>query len=92
MNVSIPPQEFLDKLKLLRKMYYKDNLRKPLTHTAYKIIQKLLFKDFELTKNLILTPNSENLYNAFCDRPEYTPLCQKYGKSEMEYILNNYMK
>lgn len=86
------PQEFLDKLKLLRKMYYKDNLRKPLTHTAYKIMQKLLFEDFELTKNLILTPNSENLYNAFCDRPEYTPLCQKYGKSEMEYILNNYMR
>ena len=52
------PQEFLDKLKLLRKMYYKDNLRKPLTHTAYKIMQKLLFEDFELTKNLILTPNS----------------------------------
>lgn len=86
------PQEFLDKLKLLRKMYYKDNLRKPLTHTAYKIMQKLLFEDFELTKNLILTPNSENLYNAFSDRPEYDPLCQKHGKSEMEYILNNYMK
>lgn len=86
------PQEFLDKLKLLRKMYYKDNIRKPLTHTAYKIIQKLLFEDFELIKNLILTPNSENLYNTFCDRPEYTPLCQKYGKSEMEYILNNYMR
>lgn len=86
------PQEFLDKLKLLRKMYYKNNLRKPLTHTAYKIIQQLLFEDFELTKDLILTPNSENLYNAFCDRPEYDPLCRKYGKSEMEYILNNYMK
>ena len=86
------PQEFLDKLKLLRKMYYNDNHRKPLTHTAYQIIQKLLFEDFELIKNLILTPNSENLYNAFCDRPEYTPLCQKYGKSEMEYILNNYMR
>lgn len=86
------PQEFLDKLKLLRKMYYKDNHRKPLTHTAYKIIQKLLFEDFELTKNLILTPNKENVYNAFCDRPEYTPLCQKYGKSEIEYILNNYVR
>ena len=86
------PQEFLDKLKLLRKMYYQDNHRKPLTHTAYKIIQKLLFEDFELTKNLILTPTSENLYNAFCDRPEYAPLWQKYGKSEMEYILNNYMR
>ena len=86
------PQEFLDKLKLLRKMYYKDNLRKPLTHTAYKIIQQLLFKDFGLTNNLIITVNSENLYKAFCDRPEYDPLCQKYGKSEMEYILNNYMR
>ena len=86
------PQEFLDKIKLLRKMYYQDNHREPLTHTAYKIIQKLLFEDFELTKNLILTPNSENLYNAFCDRPEYAPLCQKYGKSKMEYILNNYVR
>ena len=73
-------------------MYYKDNLRKPLTHTAYKIIQKLLFEEFELTNNLIITVNSENLYKAFCDRPEYDPLCQKYGKSEMEYILNNYMR
>lgn len=86
------PQEFLDKIKLLRKMYYRDNHRKPLTHTAYKIIEMLLFEDFELTKNLILTPNSENLYNAFCDRPEYDQLCQKYGKSEMEYIPNNYMR
>ena len=86
------PQEFRDKLKFLRKMYYKDNHRKPLTHTAYKIIQKLLFEDFELTNKLIVSVNSENLYKAFCERPEYAPLCQKYGKSEMEYILNNYVR
>lgn len=84
-------QELVNKFRLLQKLYFRDNQRKPLTYTAYKLIQKLIIEDFGLTKNFLLTPSAENQYNAFRDRPEYAPLCQKYGKSEIEYILNNYV-
>lgn len=84
-------QELVDKFRLLQKLYFRGNQRKPLTYTAYKLIQKLIIEDFGLTKNFLLTPNPKNQYNAFRERPEYTPLCQKYGKGEIEYILNNYV-
>lgn len=90
------PLKLKQKIELLRKLYDSYNkgtaTRTPFTQTAYHIFSKILFsEDFELFHDLVI-PNNR-YYNSFAypERPPYRELCQKYSKTEIDYLIHQYL-
>ena len=90
------PLKLKQKIELLRKLYdgYDKGTatRTPLTQTAYHIFSKIFFsEDFELFHELVI-PNNR-YYNSFSypERPAYRELCQKYDKTEIDYLIHQYL-
>lgn len=66
--------------------------RTPFTQTAYHIFSKIFFsEDFELFYELVIPDN--RYYNNFSypERPTYRELCQKYDKTEIDYLIHQYL-
>ena len=66
--------------------------RTPFTQTAYHIFSKIFFsEDFELFHELIIPDN--RYYNSFTypERLPYHELCQKYDKTEVDYLIHQYL-
>lgn len=90
------PLRLKQKIKLLRKLYHIEHkntfTQNPITQTAYNIFCKIFFsEDFELFHELVIPDN--RYYNSFSypERPPYRELCQKYSKTEIEYIIHQYL-
>lgn len=83
------PIELIEDNQMLRQLKYKINGRK-LTVKAYHIIQKLISENFELLDKMFDYPENRNL--KYEDQPQYAPLCQQYGKAEIDYIINSYLR
>lgn len=83
------PNEIIQKNRILKHLEYKINGRK-LTVKVYNIIRKLIFENFELLDTFLNHPENPNI--KYQDRPQYIPLCQQYGKAEIDYLINDYLR
>ena len=83
------PIKLIQNNQILKRLPYKINSRK-LTVKAYRIIQKLISENFELFHNFLEYPKNQN--TRYEDHPEYLAFCEQYGKAEMDYIINNYLR
>lgn len=84
------PFEMKQHIELLVKLY-KDNKNKRLTKTAYHILLKILSKDFDLFHDFVIPHNRMYIYKTHDERPPYNELCQKYGKTEIDYLIHEYL-
>ena len=84
------PFEFKQHIRLLIKLY-KNNQNKCLTKTAYHILLKILSQDFNLFDDFVIPHNSLDIYKMHDERPPYQELCQKYGKTEIDYLIHEYL-
>lgn len=84
------PFEFKQHIELLVKLY-KNNENKYLTKTAYDIFLEILSKDFILLHELVIPHKSGDRYKTHDERPPYAELCQKYGKTEIDYLIHEYL-
>ena len=90
------PIRLKQKIELLRKLYRSEHkgtfTRNPITQTAYDIFGKIFFsEDFDLLHDLVIPHNRH--YNSFSyrERPSYRELCQKYGQTEINYLIHEYL-
>lgn len=90
------PHKLNQKIELLRKIYNSHTketaTRIPFTQTAYRIFSKIFFsEDFEIFHDLVI-PNNR-YYNSFsyCERPPRLELYQKYDKTEINYLIHEYL-
>ena len=90
------PLRLNQKIELLRKLYNTSSknmtTRNQITQTAYHIFSKIFFsEDFELFHDLVI-PNNR-YYNSFSypERPPYRELCQKCGKTQIDYLTHQYL-
>ena len=88
--------ELKQKIELLKKLCHSYNkgtaTQTPFTLTAYNIFCKIFFsEDFELFHELVV-PNNR-YYNNFTypEHPPYHELCRKYSKTEIDYIIHQYL-
>lgn len=84
------PFEFKQHIQLLVKLY-KDNQNERITKTAYHILLKILSKDFDLFHDFVIPHSSVDRYKTHDERPPYGELCQKYGKTEIDYLIHEYL-
>lgn len=84
------PFELKQHIELLAKLY-RENENNPLSTTAYHILSKILSKDFELFHNFVIPHSSTDIYKMHDERPPYAELCQKYGKTEIDYLIHEYL-
>lgn len=91
-NPLITPDELIKKTKLFIRLNRRTTCEK-LTYKAYQILQKLIFEDFELIEHFTLNEikREKEQYKSFEEKPEYTLLCQKYDKADIDYIINQYL-
>lgn len=83
------PLQLKQKIKLLRKIYNRNNkstaTRTPFTQTAYHIFSKIFFSE-------VVIPNNRYYNNfSYCERPPRLELYQKYDKTEIDYIIYQYL-
>lgn len=98
-NIDTPfeaPLQLKQKIKLLRKIYNSNNkstaTRTPFTQTAYHIFSKIFFsEDFELFHELVIPDNRYFNSCSYFERPPYREICQKYNKTEIDYIIHQYL-
>ena len=90
------PLKLKQKIELLRKLYdgYDKGTatRTAFTQTAYNIFSKIFFsEDFELFHELVIP--DKRYYNSFSypERPPYHELCRKYSKTEINYLIHQYL-
>ena len=83
------PDELIRKYQTLRTLNSKMNGRH-LTTKAYKIIQELISKNIELLDDFL--GHIENLNIKYEIRHQYPELCQQFGKAEIDYIINDYLR
>lgn len=81
--------ELIRKYQTLRTLNSKMNGRH-LTTKAYKIIQELISKNIELLDDFL--GHIENLNVKFEIRHQYPELCQQFGKAEINYLINDYLR
>lgn len=84
------PFEIKQHIELLVRLY-KDNKNKRLTKTAYHILLKILSKDFDLFHDFVIPRNRMYIYKTHDERLPYNELCQKYGKTEIDYLIHEYL-
>lgn len=84
------PFEMKQHIELLVKLY-KDDKNKRLTKTAYHILLKILSKDVDLFHDFVIPHNRMYIYKTHDERPPYNELCQKYGKTEIDYLIHEYL-
>lgn len=84
------PFEMKQHIELLAKLY-RDNENNPLSTTAYHILLKILSTDFELFHDFVISHSSVDIYKMHDERPPYQELCQKYGKTEIDYLIHEYL-
>lgn len=90
------PLKLNQKVELLRKIYDNHNkataTRVPFTQTAYHIFSKIFFSEvFELSHELIIPDNRYYNSVSYFERPPYLELCQKYSKTEINYLIHQYL-
>lgn len=90
------PLKLKQKIELLRKLYDSYNkgtaTRTPFTQTAYNIFSKIFFSEnFELFHELIIPNNRYYKSFSYRKRPPYRELCQKYDKTEIDYLIHKYL-
>lgn len=83
------PIELIEDNQMLKRLKYKINDRK-LTVKAYRIIQKLIFENFELLYNFLEHPENQNV--KYEDRTQYPTLCEQHGNAEINYFINEYLR
>lgn len=81
--------ELIRKYQLLGKLKGKMNGR-CLTIKAYKIIQELISKNSELLEDFLGHIENRNLKYEI--RHQYPELCQQFGKAEIDYLINDYLR
>lgn len=86
----LTPDDLIKKNNLLIKLQHLITDRR-VTYKAYQILQQLFFEDFELFKKFITNPNQNNESWSLFEKPEYPLLCQKYGKTEIKYLIDQYL-
>lgn len=84
------PFEMKQHIELLAKLY-KTNKDKRLTKTAYNILLNILSKDVDLFHDFVIPHNRMYIYETHDERPPYVELCQKYGKTEIDYLIHEYL-
>lgn len=84
------PFELKQHIELLVELYRNDQ-NKRITKTAYDIFLEILSKDFELLHELVIPHRSGDRYKIHHERPPYAELCQKYGKTKINYLINEYL-
>ena len=90
------PLKLKQKIELLRKLYNANNknmtTRTPITQTAYHIFCNIFFsEDFELFHDLVIPHNANYNRFSYSERPPYHELCQKYGKTQIDYVIHQYL-
>lgn len=83
------PVELIRHNQILNQLKYKIN-NKRLTVKAYKIIQELISKNSELFNDFL--KNIENRNLKYEIRHQYPELCQQFGKAEIDYLINDYLR
>lgn len=90
------PLQLKQKIELLKKIYNCNNkstaTQTPFTQTAYHIFSKIFFsEDFEVFHDLVIPKNC--YYNSFTytERPPRLELYQKYEKTEIDYVIYQYL-
>ena len=83
------PIELIQHNQILNQLKYKIN-DKRLTVKTYNIIQNILHENIELLNDFF--ENVENKYVNYENRPQYIMLCEQYGKAEMAYLINEYLR
>ena len=83
------PIELIRHNQILNQLKYKINNKK-LTVKAYKIIQELISKNSELFNDFL--KNIENRNLKYEIRHQYPELCQQFGKAEIDYLINDYLR
>ena len=83
------PIELIRHNQILNQLKYKMN-DKRLTVKAYKIIQELISKNSELFNDFL--KNIENRNLKYEIRHQYPELCQQFGKAEIDYLINDYLR
>lgn len=83
------PIELIRHNQILNQLKYKIN-DKRLTVKAYKIIQELISKNNELFNDFL--KNIENRNLKYEIRHQYPELCQQFGKAEIDYLINDYLR
>lgn len=86
----LTPDDLIEKNNLLMKLQQLITDRR-VTYKAYQILQQLFFEDSELFKKFITNPNQNNESWSLFEKPEYPLLCQKYGKTEIKYLIDQYL-
>lgn len=85
-NFFQAPIELIRHNRILTQLKYKIKDKK-ITVKAYNIIQKLISKNFELLNNFLEYQNVR-----YEDRTQYSTLCEQYGKAEINYLINEYLR
>lgn len=87
-----PPKDLIEKNKLFIRLQHTTTFER-LTYKAYQILQKLIFEDFQLIEYFTLNQveREKEQCKSFEEKPEYTLLCQKYGKADINYIIQQYL-
>lgn len=86
----LTPDDLIEKNNLLIRLQQLITDRR-VTYKAYQILQQLFFEDFELFKKYITNSNQNDENKSLFEKPEYPILCQKYGKTEIKYLTNQYL-
>ena len=86
----LTPDDLIKKNNLLIRLQQLITDRR-VTYKAYQILQQLFFEDFELFKKFITNSNQNDENKSLFEKPEYPLLCQKYGETEIKYLINQYL-
>ena len=83
------PDKLIQKNRILQNLEIRTNNKK-LTFKAYNIIRSIIFENIELLDDFF--NHIENKHVSYENRPQYLTLCEQYGKAEMAYLLNQYLR